>query len=173
MTLKENKGQEEILGFVVVVVFVAVIALVVLGFALQSDSQQTGGESSDIAHFLESTFAMTSECTLRVPHHASVGEVASVCVADSKRICEEGEQACAVLNRTLSKTIAAAWDMSNASAIQGYTLTLTHRLSLSSERPLLTQQQGTCGGRWHIGEHLQPAQGRRGTLITSLKLCFA
>lgn len=173
MSMEEKQGQEEIVGFVVVVVLVAVIALVVLGFVLRPGLQQESVESVDIAYFLESVFAMTSECTLRGQHQASVGEVASACATDSKRRCGEGAEACGVLNRTLAKTIAAAWDVSNVSAVQGYVLNLTHRLSSTNERVLLTQQQGACKEGWYNGEHLQPVQGRRGTLIASLKLCFA
>lgn len=169
---KERQGQEEIVGFVVVVVLVAVIALVVLGLALRHPSLQGNAESADIAHFLESVFAMTSECTLRGQYHASMGEVANACATDSKQKCAEGTEACAVLNRTLAAAIAAAWNVNNASAVQGYVLSITHRLSSTNERVLLTQEQGACKEGWYEGEHLQPVQGRRGTLITTLQLCF-
>jgi len=84
-----RKGQEEIVGFVVIVVLVAVVFLVVLGLYLRRDVSVIQRDSGDVKQFLESTMEYTTECTIGSDdEHISVSELLGNCY--NKEECVSG-----------------------------------------------------------------------------------
>src|SRR4030043_445 len=58
---RSRSGQEEMVGFVVIVVMVSVALLILLGFLLKS-SNKGAVESFEIENFIQSTLQYTTDC---------------------------------------------------------------------------------------------------------------
>jgi len=51
-SIKDKKAQEEMVGFVLIVVLVAIIAVIFLGITLRKPSNKIGQESERLSSFL-------------------------------------------------------------------------------------------------------------------------
>ena len=77
--MKSKKAQEEIVGFVLIMVIVAVGFLIFLGFNLRQGITTTE-ESFDLHQFLESSMEYTTECSLRYEKDlAKLGDLFESC----------------------------------------------------------------------------------------------
>jgi len=104
-----RKGQEEIVGFVLIVVIVSIMFLIFLGISLRNP---TGieKESRDVYQFLESLIEYTSECALRFePAFSSVGKLIRECYERPSAECTSGEGVCDVLDENLRDILVASW----------------------------------------------------------------
>ena len=111
-----KKAQEELVGFIVIIVIVSVALLILLGFLLRS-SDKGAVESYEIENFIQSTLQYTSDCE-DYTEFLSIQELIPAC--EEKRTCLSGEDSCKVLNNTLKDLIETGWDINKQSAIKGY-----------------------------------------------------
>jgi len=170
-----KKGQEELVGFVLVVVIVAVAGLIIMGLFLRIDGGKQTMKSADIAQFLDSASLVTTKCHISSPlFPASIGELAVACSSNKGERCLEGTNACSVLNISMQEIIKSSWTIGTNSTIRGYEfqiiMTSNKTTSLTST-PVLLIQEGACTKDYRLGEHIQPGARRGTSLVTTLKLC--
>lgn len=113
-----KRGQEEIVGFVIIVVIISVILLIVLGFLLKSPDE-SAVQNYKIDNFLESTLQYTSDCENYL-EFLPVRKLIISC--EGEEICLDGRKSCEVLNQTLKNIIKYSWNIGNESAVRGYEL---------------------------------------------------
>ena len=140
-----RKGQEEIVGFVVVVVLIAVVALVFLSFSLRGDVQTR--ENVGLSYLVESVAEYTTSCSLYVaPDYASIGELYRACYQHT--LCSDGVDSCLVLNQTLLPLINQSLRVGVDTPLRGYRITINALESVTGgERrlvPILTHLEGNC-----------------------------
>jgi hypothetical protein len=111
-----KKAQEEIVGFVIIVVIVSVALLILLGFMLRG-SDNEAVESYEIENFIQSSLQYTSDCA-DYTEFLSVQELIIAC--ENNENCLNGEKSCKVLNETLTGLIEKGWNINKESAIKGY-----------------------------------------------------
>jgi len=116
--IKNNKGQEEMVGFAVIVVIVGVILLVVLGFLLNNSKEEIV-ESYEIESFIQSTLQFTTDCENEIGF-LSLQNLVIAC--DKGTNCINGGESCKILNSTLKNLIESGWQVGEESAIKGYNL---------------------------------------------------
>ena len=116
---KNNKlGQEEMVGFVVIVIIVSVILLILLGFMLRKPSSEAV-KNYEVESFIQASLQYTTVCE---------NQIEFLSIQDLIVSCEEGEtclderNSCEVLNETLKGIIENAWNVKEGSAIKGYKL---------------------------------------------------
>jgi len=170
-----KKGQEELVGFVLVVVIVAIAGLILMGLFLRIEDGRKETKSADIAQFLDSAFLVTTKCHLSSPLFPSnIGELALACSSDKNELCLEGTNVCSVLNISLQDIIKSSWMVSENSVIKGYDFQIVmtmNRTTSSINTPVILIQEGVCANDYRVGEHLQPGTRRGTSLVTALKLC--
>ena len=93
-------GQEEMVGFVIIVVLVVVIAVIVLGISLRNN-QKESIESAEIDSFLSSINDFTTECQIPEGNPLPISQLIVMC--NEKKDCSSGEDSCDVLEQTLSE----------------------------------------------------------------------
>ncbi len=168
-------GQEELVGFVLVVVIVVIAGLILLSLLFRLEDDVDGESSGDIAQFLESTFYTTSACHTYSPTSAAtIGELVNTCAGDKEARCREGTRVCEMLNSTLPGLITGSWGIDTAAAKQGYMLQIervSNRTRTKTSEVVLSLHGGTCSGPFRAGEHLQPGSQRGTVVVTTLKLC--
>lgn len=115
--MKNRKGQEEMVGFVLIVVLVVVIGVVFLGFYLRSGGDAEATKSAELSSLIGSIARYTTDCEKPVDEFKSMQQVAVMCY-DGKS-CENG-LACNVLKDTLSEILENVYVVDEGSYIKYY-----------------------------------------------------
>ena len=116
-SLLSNKfGQEEIIGFVVIVVIVSVIMLILLSFIL-TNSDDVAVESYEVESFIQSVMQYTTDCENQL-EFLSYQKLIAYC--ENEGICLNGINSCEILNSTTEEIIETGWNINEQSAIKGY-----------------------------------------------------
>lgn len=161
----KKKAQEEITGFVLIIVLVAIIFLVFLAFSIKpSKSTQ---ESKDVYAFLESAMEFTTSCAIGFePAYSSLADLIRECYSNS--ICTSGKTACSVLNSTLNELLSESWKLQNT-PIKGYSFNST-LVSNFTQESIIYIKKGECAQNIRGAEYLSSAFSQ--TIVTTLKICY-
>lgn len=128
-----KKGQEEIVGFVVIVVIVSVIILILLSFIL-TNSEGSAVESYEVESFIQSMLQYTTSCENQL-EFLSFQKLIAYC--ENEGICLNGENSCEILNSTTKEIIETGWNVNEQSAIKGYEFKIS-----TEEKELFLLQEG-------------------------------
>jgi hypothetical protein len=169
--MKSKKAQEEIVGFVLIMVIVAVGFLIFLGFNLRQGITTTE-ESFDLYQFLESSMEYTTECSLRYEKDfAKLGDLFESCYLGKN--CFGGQQSsCEVLEATLEGIFSESFVIDPESKytsfeFESYFVEGEERKEIFS----LDKEEEECGGKIRGSTYILPAFP--GNIENSLKLCIA
>lgn len=119
--LKDKHGQEEIVGFALIIIIVAIILLVFLAFSLKNKSSENEA-SYEVGSFLQSALQYTTECRDNFGE-VSVKNLIFMCSNQEK--CVDGKESCSVLEDTLNGISSSAWQTGNVRPVKGYELNIT------------------------------------------------
>ena len=115
---KSTKAQEEMVGFALIIIVVAVILLVFIGFSLNSSEKEVV-ESYEVENFIQSFLQYTTDCRDNL-NALSIQKLISSC--ENNRICSDERDTCQVLNSTLKGIVEESWKVSVDTAVRGYEL---------------------------------------------------
>ncbi len=164
----KKRGQEELVGFVVIVVLVAVIFLVLLAIFIRKPGVDSKQESIEIYQFLEGAMKHTSECAINYePNYLEAGELIEKCYEGTQ--CLDGKDSCLVLNSTFVLLIDNSWKVGEQYPIKGYVFNSSYKGNETSEE-ILSLRKGSCSGSVRGSEYLIPAFP--GTIVSTLRLCY-
>jgi hypothetical protein len=166
--LRNRKAQEEMVGFVLIVVIVVIIGLVVLGIMIRNPQNESVKDSTDVAQFIGSVLEYTSPCAKgHEPAYLNVRDLIVECYRGTS--CSNGNQTCLELNRTLANLINNSLNIKEESFYTGYTLNLSI-YSNSSSQNFLYLKEGQCG---EVFRGSEPASIplEEGKISVSLKMC--
>lgn len=127
-----KKAQEEMVGFALIMIVVAVILLVFLGFYLRK-SGTVEVESYEVESFIQSFLQYTSDCRDNLEYR-SVKNLIFDC--SERNRCLDGRESCEVLKSDLEGMIQEGWRIENL-PIAGYELKI-----LEGEQELLVINGG-------------------------------
>ncbi len=96
--LKCKRSQQEIMGFVLIVMIIIIVGVVFLGISLRK-KPVIDTENIEISDFLTTSIKYTTDCVLTEPLPADLKEIVGGCY--SSRSCLDERTACDVLNQTL------------------------------------------------------------------------
>jgi hypothetical protein len=167
---KINRGQEEMVGFVVIVVLVAVVGLIFLAIFLRQDPVETNRESRDIYMFLESMMEKTTECETGFSgNFIKMSDLVGEC--QEKDFCLDGRNSCEVLESSLKEEIGNAWSVSEEGFVKGYEFSSVFNLNLNQTgEEFFLIEEGECLESLRGAEYL--TSKFPGTIVSSFKLCF-
>jgi len=116
--IKEIKksGQEEIVGFAIILILIAVIFIVFLGLG-KSDAQKQELEDFETTSFLSAMLETTTTCE-KNGDFLSVKDLIFEC--PNYYFCLDGNNSCEVLNETVEEILEVSWDVSEESSVKGY-----------------------------------------------------
>jgi len=115
----KKKGQEEMIGFALIIVLVAVILLIFLGFYLRG-GQKESVESYEVNSFIQAFLQYTTDCK---DHLEFLSIQKTIFSCDSNEECSDGRNPCDVLKSTLSDILEKSWKVeANITPIKGYEL---------------------------------------------------
>ena len=114
--MMNKKGQEEMVGFALIIIIVSVILLVFLGFFLTKNNSQSV-QSYEAESFVQSMLQYRSQCQ-NYYGYISVKDLIFMC--DSDTLCNAGQDSCEILNSTLNGILSNSWTVGQGSPIKGY-----------------------------------------------------
>jgi hypothetical protein len=128
-----KKAQEEMVGFALIIIIVAVILLVFLGLSMKKTPKESA-KSYEVDSFLWTMVQYNSDCENSRGDFVNIEDLISDCDMDKK--CRDGKTACEVLERTVREMAQTAWDTNSGSSIKGYEL----NMSVDNEQVVLVIQ---------------------------------
>jgi hypothetical protein len=150
MMKKKNKfGQEEMVGFGLIIIIVAVILLVFLGFALRKPLKEVT-EDYEVSSFIQAFLQYTSDCRDNL-EYLSIQKLILDCEYNEK--CLDGRDTCEVLDSTLKEIVEETWDVGENRPVKGYTL----KIILKGEE-ILSVEEGNITNNYRGSEEYLPRE---------------
>ena len=118
MLNKQKNGQEEMVGFAVIVILVSLILVFFLVFSLNTKPQTN---SYEVSSFMQSALHYTTACQIN-GNYVSVNDLISSCVQNET--CSNQQNSCDILNQTLSGIMDKSWPSGQNFPVKGYNLTV-------------------------------------------------
>ncbi len=169
-----KKAQEEIVGFVVIVLLVVVVGVLYLGFTLQNapDNQQ---KSTEISSFLDSAMLYTTDCAFGYqPNYASLKDLIGNCYQQAGEQCLDGREVCSTLNQTMKSVLDASWPVSQDGSKKGYEFDAFYALNTTNsanQTDILSITNGNCSSNsYQEGDSFFSEYP--GVITTTLKICY-
>lgn len=171
--IKNKKGQEEMVGFAMIIIIVAVVGLLIFGLALRGKNNASTNDNYEISQFLGSVMQITTECTLRTNiDYASVNELVKECYQNSYKQCMDSKSVCGELNKTFKTSIVQGLRVGVNMSNKGYILNISFEGNSGvAGEEVLELKSGECKGELTGGEYLIPQSKKNGLLIARLTLC--
>lgn len=166
-----RRGQEELVGFVAIMILLAVVFLVFLTFSLRTPQQDIRA-NTDVYYFLASSMETTTDCAQGFDNRfLSVAELLISCKRDQQ--CTDGRESCLVVNSTITELVQKGFNPGIDRPVSGYRLQIEYVQNISTGQGagefIMTTEQGVCGNSLRGASYSVPASP--GLIITELQLC--
>lgn len=135
----KKRAQEEIVGFVLIILLVTVISLVFLAIKIRQPAEKI--DSREMASFLQSTMKYSTECYSNPEIRYDVKDLIVGCYNTEK--CLNNKTACSVLNETLSNLLKNTWKPGKDNPIKSYFFKVYGK---ENNRTILQLREGACLG---------------------------
>lgn len=134
---KNRKGQEEMVGFVLIVIIVSVIMVILLGFLLKSPESEAV-QSYEIENFLSAVLQYSSSCE----DYLGYLDVEHLIVScNENEDCLDERSSCEALNNTLKDLIETSWNVGETSPVKGYVM----KIIIEDEEKLVLEEGNKTG----------------------------
>ena len=130
-----KRGQEEMVGFALIIIIVAVILLVFLAISLNKSKAESLGENK-VNSFIQSFLAYTTDCMEDQDNYYSIQNLIKDCVKYDS-LCLDERKTCDVLNSTLEELVDESWPVGENTPTLGYELIIT-----TENKPLIEITKG-------------------------------
>ncbi len=117
---KAKRGQEEMVGFALIVLIVAVILIIFLGLSL-GKKNTTVTESYEVENFVQAMLQYTTQCQNNFGYD-NVKDLITDCRRHNQ--CLNSQDSCAMLNSTLNNLLDASWPVGKENPVKGYLLNI-------------------------------------------------
>jgi len=165
---KNKRAQEEAVGFVLIIVLVAVIFTVFLGIMIHNSSRSNDYSSTEYSQYLSALMEVNTPCIVFYPAYAKVSDLIGYCF-DSK-ICSNGNSSCAVLNSTLNNALKATILYGDERAIKGYYFSIQYsRDNSTAFQSIIKINKGLCNSSLVGADY--PIPHYPGTITAAIKIC--
>ena len=165
---RSRKGQEEIVGFVLIVVIIAVALVIFLGIKLRNP-EPVQKESEILYQFIESAMEQTTDCVLRENgKNLAMGELIKECDSLGNS-CLNGQTSCDVARSTMDDMLKAAWKVGPDYPTKGYELNATYNQNNSESEEIFSLMMGNCTNSYIGNSYFLPQFP--GNIVIEVKLC--
>lgn len=169
--MMKKKAQQEIAGFVIIVVLVSIVGLLFLSLML-GRGESTLENNAEISYFLDASMYYTTECVINfIPQYQNLEDLIKKCYEGN--ICLNQIDSCRILNETFKDIIQKGLKIGVDSPNKAYTLNIYYAEENSTEPSyeILTIAEGefkACNSK--TGGVVSRSYGR-GHIETELEVC--
>lgn len=137
-----KKGQEEIVGFALIIIIVAVIMLIFVSFAIRNKDKGKAVESYKVESFIQAFLPYTTDC--RNEHgYLSIKELIPSCEREEN--CLDDRKTCDVLESNLKEIVKESWDVKEGGSIAGYEI-----IVYSASKEILNVKEGNVTNIYQV-----------------------
>ena len=136
--MKSKKAQEEMVGFAIILIIVAVIMVVLLGFMLRKDNSKDIPKSSEVSAFIGAMLRYTSSCEDYLGF-IEMQDLIDDCYQGN--LCLDARTSCEALNSSIDTLMNSSWRVSENSPVKGYSFEIK-----VNDNTLLLKEQGNKTG---------------------------
>jgi len=133
-----KKSQEEMVGFVLIVVLVTIIALVFLAISIRKPQAKL--ESFEVSSFVQSMMKYSSSCYSSVERRYDIKDLIKACLNREK--CLDEKESCDVLNETLSGILEQSFKPGAKNPVKSYSF----KAYDNNNRTIINLKHGICTG---------------------------
>lgn len=162
-----KKGQEEVMGFVIIILIVMIIGLVFFAFSLRRGGPAIEPKQAELDDLIISMLSYTTNCKIN-EENKSIRELIRYCNDNPTRTCQNNQKVCVALNDTLEnmleELIGQELQIANA-PVHSYELNITGTTQLTSIK------KGTREGNYFASS--VPVISQQGDVIIKLKFYYS
>lgn len=137
--MMRKRSQEEIVGFVLIILLVTVISLVFLAIKIRQPAEKI--DSREMASFLQSAMQYSTDCYSNPEIRYDVKDLIVGCYNTEK--CLNNKSACSILNGTLSDLLKNSWKPGKDNPIKSYSFRVYGK---ENNRAIIQLKEGVCLG---------------------------
>ena len=115
-----KRSQEEMVGFVLIIILVAVIVVVFLAISIRKPVEIK--QNKEIKNFLQSSLLYTTFCYKSPEIVYNLKDLIKACYDNEK--CADEKESCEVLKQEYEKLIANSWVISSSSEEKAYVFSI-------------------------------------------------
>lgn len=131
--MRNKKAQQEILGFVLIVILVSIMFLIFLSFSIGNGSKVVKN-SAEISNFLEAAMDYTTNCSTSYDSPLmELRDVVKSCFNNNGN-CIDGKSSCDAANSTLNEIIVNGLGINENSPNKGYKLDVYYNIVNSTAK---------------------------------------
>lgn len=134
MRFKNKLAQEEMVGFALIVILVAVIILVFIMFLIREPVKENV-ESYEVGSFIDSMLQYSTSCGNNNEPHLSIQKLMIAC--ENREICLDERESCEVLEEDLQNILEVSWKVGEDNSLKGYVLNIS-----SENREIIFLEKG-------------------------------
>ena len=112
-----KKGQEEMVGFALILIVVAVIIIVLISFSIRPDEKVL--EDYETESFILALLGTTTNCEIGYEFR-TIQELIPDC--SSNKICSDSESSCIVLKNAINSSLYNGWGQQNGVVGYGFAI---------------------------------------------------
>lgn len=140
--IKRKNSQQETVGFVLIIIIVAVIGLVFLWFLLRAPAKDNQ-TSVEISNLLEASMHYTSDCFVDyVPNYKNGEDLVKECYRSSYEKCSDGRTFCKALEDNFKGITSGSLNVGEESPIKAYKLKIYYNSTNLPEEIILKFDEG-------------------------------
>ena len=162
--MKNTHAQEEMMGFVLIVILVAIIGLIFLSIALRTEKESPNDRN--IQNLLQSLEQVTTECKTNV-EYLDITDLTKKCVEQGT--CN-GENACEVLERELKNILNKSLPCGEEFPVKSYEMAIFYN-DTTTFSEIMNIKKGEWEGKKVGAEYKSPINS--GEITTILKIGYA
>jgi hypothetical protein len=130
--MKQKKAQNEIVGFVLIIIIVSVMGLIFLSFMI-GRGEPIAQDSVKISNLLSASIYYTSDCAINyIPNYKDGQDLIKSCWNNER--CLDERMACEALNSTMKSLIGESLDVNPQVSNKAYELIIYYK-DLAGELP--------------------------------------
>jgi len=152
---KKIKGQEEMVGFALIIILVAIIFLVFLSVYVKKP-QSENIDNPEANSFVQSFLQYTTTCE-QDSENITIQRLISKC---QERIPCSNKDPCIILNNTIKSIINESWKVGPTSYVKGYSLIIN-----VGDKQFLNVTKGVVTNNYKIGQQDIPNPKEESTLV--------
>lgn len=166
--MNKKKGQEEIVGFVLIVVLIAVIFVIFLGIKLRNP-EPVQKDSEILYQFIESSMEQTTDCVISEnSRNVALNELIKECHAFNND-CLGGMNSCQVAEDTMKTLLDSSWKVGPEYPYKGYEVTAEYTSNSSVGEDIFSIIAGNCTNNYIGNSYFIPQFP--GSIVLEVKLC--
>lgn len=161
--IKNRRGQEEMVGFILIIILVVIVAVVFLGISLHRGSVSLQ-ESANLDSFMTAFMDYSTDCSVTREIILTMKDLVKEC--SQNRQCLDGRDGCSVLGNNTKNIMDEAFPVTNESANSYHSLMAEY-----SGGVIVNISSGTCAGSRNGAQRLIP--GFSNDINIELEVCSA